>query len=401
MECFSAATADFSMNVYDLQAREVIFSTKLLSPNVDSDLGFLATTLLYEDGSFMSYDDPVAGAKLESRTALLGGIDTLAWSPDGSTLAYASQLHGPSSDLYFFTPSTHESWRVSSELDHVQSAEWSPNSAFVAITAQPYYTHGFVGSASVFSRTGEYLLSPSEGLLHGWANSSWIVQAGEADAYDPFRRLLAVKVTTGQSTPIADTAYDYAFSPDMSSTVISRANPPDPDAARGLFYSFPGSPTPVQLSPAVGWDVEYWGSPTYPFAAAYTYPLVGPQQQEGVFGITQDHQLKLIDTRAARMSPAPDGSRLALFAPGSFTLFEGLPSESSGLRLVDELASTVTDLTDEPVRCVRWRHDSSGLAFLARSGLYYWSEGLPSPILVDATTQLSCDFPQTFDWTNE
>ena len=63
--------------------------------------------------------------------AFVYGITSLAWSPDGHTLAFAGQMEGPTSDLYLYDHETQSLKRLSDEPEQIQSLTWSPDGAWI------------------------------------------------------------------------------------------------------------------------------------------------------------------------------------------------------------------------------------------------------------------------------
>jgi hypothetical protein len=124
----AAEPPDFVMHVYDLNRREVIFTASLLSPEFPEDL--VPIVEMTEDEYWRVETDRQAKLKNMYETmqsTVLNYLRTVAWSPDGSLLAFASQNPGPSSDLNFFDPASGEARRVTSELGHVLELTWAPD----------------------------------------------------------------------------------------------------------------------------------------------------------------------------------------------------------------------------------------------------------------------------------
>ena len=56
---------------------------------------------------------------------------SLAWSTDGSTLAFIDRRDGESADVYLFNPVDLSVARVSEEAGHANDLHWSPNGTYL------------------------------------------------------------------------------------------------------------------------------------------------------------------------------------------------------------------------------------------------------------------------------
>jgi len=378
----------FSLDVIDLHTGEPTYSAELLGDDYMSDLEALAARLS-TDPYFQDADSPLAEARSASESTLLYGIRSLAWSQDGGVLAFASQEHGPSSDLYFFAPTLRDSWRVSSELGHIEELSWAPgSSSIVAITAD-YDTHGGLAhQAAVFSREGKRVLSVSPYLL-GWANPQWLLYSNGRDYGDGFFDLRAVPISGEPSLSLwAETFGAFALAPDLSEILISRTDtPPDEVVPRGLLRTVPGSSTPNLLSDGLYWAVSYWGSDQFEFAAA--------SPDKGTVGVGPTGALTQLDSLPWKVEASPDGSLAALYASGQAGPHNEYPGPT-GLRIIDDDGNLIAVLATTPVYCPAWRPDSRGLAFQSYDGLYYWELGSSTTTQIDFIDDWSCDFAWTF-----
>lgn len=125
----NAKPPDFNMRILDLNTQDVIFSTPLLSPDFPKNLEPIVA--MTEDEFWREEPDREVKLKEMNYTmqmTVLNYLRTVAWSPDGSVLAFASQNPGPSSDMYFFDPAKASARKMTSELGHVLEFTWAPDS---------------------------------------------------------------------------------------------------------------------------------------------------------------------------------------------------------------------------------------------------------------------------------
>ena len=101
-EHLRASRPALRLQVHDLRSGEIIFSEPLLSPQFPQDLDQLAETIK-DEWYFTFQNATFADVVAATQEMLLDNIRRVAWSPDSSLLAYASQDPGPSSDLCLFS----------------------------------------------------------------------------------------------------------------------------------------------------------------------------------------------------------------------------------------------------------------------------------------------------------
>jgi hypothetical protein len=327
----------------------------------------------------LSYKDEAIS---DIQSAIVYGIQTLAWTTDGGLLAFASQNRSPSSDLFFYSPVLNDSWRVSSEPWNILSATWAPDSNQIAVSTMEYSRHGAPTITYVFSHDGKLILTNRSGWFAGWANSQEILKTMGTDYGDGSYDLEAINVSNGSSEMLWPYSYaDLSMSPDLKDMVITSnedvlglENP-----LEGLIGEIPRSSDPLLLSGAKNWITEYWGSDQFEFAAS--------SPKEGTVGIKHAGSFIQIDSLPWEMASAPDSSLLALYGDGYISFAEA--PGSKGLRVVDYAGNFIQILSHSPVHCVEWKPDSSGLAFGSKDGLYYWNAASNSVLLIDEDP--SCD----------
>ncbi|MBN1428570.1 MAG: PD40 domain-containing protein [Anaerolineae bacterium] len=63
----------------------------------------------------------------------------LAWSPDGTQLAFTGATYGPTLDVYTYTPFTNKILRLTDGSMHAWNLLWSPDGRYILHTANPWF----------------------------------------------------------------------------------------------------------------------------------------------------------------------------------------------------------------------------------------------------------------------
>lgn len=99
--------------VLDLENRQIVLQLPLNDPSAQSAMA-----------------EEVGEPEFEASRAMQMP-QSLAWSPDGSTLAFIARRDGESADVYLFNPVDLSVARVSEEAGHANDLHWSPNGTYL------------------------------------------------------------------------------------------------------------------------------------------------------------------------------------------------------------------------------------------------------------------------------
>jgi hypothetical protein len=151
----------------------------------------------------------------------------MAWSSDGSSLAFSAAMDGPTSDLYILDVQSGRIARLTSGSTQTADIEWSPNDRYIVHKAVSdinigrsgpiLITEGVWAAAADGSRIN--LLASGQGKTLGWLSSSEIMVASwnmPCDLYD----LRSVNISTRESSMIWRGAFDAAASDSVTGTVL-------------------------------------------------------------------------------------------------------------------------------------------------------------------------------------
>lgn len=356
-------TPDLLLHVLKLASGEVIFSTPLLSPAYPDDLAQIAERIK-DDWNFTHFNATFEDVIAATQALMLERIRNVAWSPDGSLLAFASQNPGLSTDLYLFSPASGTTWQVMNEPDHVLRAVWSPNSSAIVLVTSTFDRMAREDTTYLLDRDGAVLTQFTSQIkyFHHWHDAGHAILYQATDAGDAFEPQ-AIATADGSITLLWDGSFGtIAFTPDLSTYLIGSYIPTAPQPpGPGLFMGHAGDSTLLTLSKELGWTVAYWGSDQFTFAASIS--------GAGTVGVTPEGEMVTIDPGYFRLSASPDGHFLA----GYKKIYPNSPPETlPGLRIFAGNGDLLEAVDALDIVCVAWNADSTALAYQTADSLYVW-----------------------------
>ena len=376
--------ADLNLNILDLHSGELIFTTPLLSPAFPHNLDLVATSI-QDEWQFTSQNATFEDVVAATQEMMLDNIRRIAWSPDSSLLAYASQNPGPGTDLFFFDPESGISRQANEEPGHVLKITWSPNSSTLILITSLYDRHAREDTNYLLTRSGVELASFTSQLwrFFSWHDPNTAFLYGSTDSGDYFG-LKTISAIDGTIHLLWDGSFaDIAYSPDLSTFLISSAMPTAPIPPHpGLFLGRLDDNSLLNLSKNIGGSVQYWGSQHFAFAASSV--------EGGTIGISENGEITSIDDRFWRLSASPDGKYLV-----GYNRYQhgNLPGVVSGIRIFDGGGQLLESINDENVICTNWNVSSSKLAYQVGSQLFIWDTQTGSTRLIsNQLDEEDCEF---------
>ena len=153
----------YTLRVLALPPGEIVWEVPLFS---EKQLDYIMANLSDSDEA-----DPYGNPALYARAqvwAALAMRDSLAWSPNGSYLAFIAAIDGPSSDLYLLDMSSGQVHRLSSGPLQAGHILWSPDSRYVLHNSVSDYNVGRSGSDTTDALWSvEALKGPPQLLIQG------------------------------------------------------------------------------------------------------------------------------------------------------------------------------------------------------------------------------------------
>ncbi|MCJ7736702.1 MAG: hypothetical protein MUQ10_05225 [Anaerolineae bacterium] len=183
----------------------------------------------------------------------------LAWSPDGSSLAFVSGHEGISADLYVYSRDLNEITRLTDGTGHAYQISWSPDSRYIFHTGASNFGTGAgyamvgvwvaradgAGVRSLYEpdpRTGAEVLvdwiAADTALVHSWRPDC----GGE--------NLITVNIASGEIQGVWLDHFNQAtYNPDTGAILIDAQDIDcNPDGASGFYLIEPGRTELEQVS---------------------------------------------------------------------------------------------------------------------------------------------------------
>ncbi|MDH3945005.1 MAG: hypothetical protein OEV06_13005, partial [Anaerolineae bacterium] len=200
--------------------------------------------------------EPTAGERVSAIEAITFS-QALAWSPDGSQLAFIGAMDGPSADLYLYSLNHDSITRLTSGDSQLHRLSWSPDGRYLL----HFGVHSF-GTGAGYAMAGAWaaaadgsgaidLFEPAGGdeVIDGWWDArtavihSWDAGCGEV-------RLRAIDILTGEQSPLWDDYFGQVSVDPGSGSVLfavpSRIADCNPGRQQGLFFITKGG-GPVRI----------------------------------------------------------------------------------------------------------------------------------------------------------
>lgn len=177
---------DLSLHLLNLENRTTFLIADLIADGFPENLESVKTSDPVELESCNSGPCRISIIEL----AFNEGIESIAWSPDSQSLAFAAQIDGPSSDVYIFSIRDNTIRRLVSDLENVWNIDWSPNGERILYqnsTAGLTYTTKYIYVASPNIKgiqSPKIIYSGKFWYSYGWINENlYLVSSGGEGAF--------------------------------------------------------------------------------------------------------------------------------------------------------------------------------------------------------------------------
>lgn len=382
----TALTADYSgleLHVLSLPSGEIRAITPLTS----------AATAIGPDANS---EDLPGSPHLEIARAILD-VPSLAWSPDGTKLAFIGAMDGPSADLYVYSLSDGSIRRLTGGPSQGYQPTWSPDGEYIVHAgADSFGTGAGYGMAGVWAAQADgsnvkTLYEPDSGdeVFVGWvSNSAFLVYSWGA-ACGP-SNLRVFDIETGETTQIWPGAFfvqgpepNVAYDPATGSVLIvldeftadvfcsSDGQPQKP----GLYLTNVRRPRPLYLSDMSAF-AHTWNGQLSRFLAS-----------------TEEGAVEISTNGAIRALPAPTTATPVISPDGTLWAWtnSGFGDKAAGLWVGPVGQNAPILVFDGAVYYATWSPDSRHVFFFANDGLYVTDRSGSSVALVVGVRSASGD----------
>ena len=323
-----------------------------------------------------------------------GWLDTLAWSPDGRTLAYVAAVDGPSADVYVYDTVADEVRRLTDGPNQPKLLGWSADSRWVLhleITDINlgdgiwWDTLGLWAAAVDGSQAKKVPGVERPLLLLHWGSPTRFMVIYYGHGPLPPAQIDLIDVDTGPvATLYPGFVYQWAIDPEtgtLAFLVDPSDDPAEPGLEAGLYLVSPERPTPQLVGYADSAKqphLDYTDAPVW--SAELNAFLIPTSDDRVTFVSTAGEMFRRIEGECGLPVPSPDGRWLA---------FRSCSRISSGIRVLSEQDGRVLELSLGTVGEFFWGPDSAGIYYFQGSDpaqLIYVPipEGLPRLIHPDS-----------------
>jgi hypothetical protein len=387
-ECFGNGTpnsANLTLNLMSLADGKTQLITKLLSQDFPNNFAKAAQEL----------NQPDVNAEMLRNAFVCAIMQSVAWSPDGQSLAFAGQMDGLSSDLYLYDTVSNAIKRLSSGPEEVQWITWSPDGKWILDGSSYSVGEGMQYNIYVTSVDGATIKQLSRGTPQVVTSNDWLDDhryfdtngANGPGTYD----LKLVDVNTGKTAEIWNGSYtSFAYIPYGNWVALNANTPTWPytgsDFQTGIFLVNTDTleQTRVNSLGPLG-CCGYFTIRALGHIDEHLF-LVKNSTAQNLEYLASDGTLKASGIQADAFAVTPDRlSWIAIF----FSSIQVFSEDGSPIRT----ANLPAGLNSQGIGSIIWRQDSSGLFFTSveayngnsrsPSQLYALNLTNGDPVLVD------------------
>lgn len=374
-----SGSLDLTLMIMHLPDGRITNVTKLLSRDYPANFDQVAALLVKYDPRYASLDLVQARQNVERN--FLDGIRGLAWSPDSRFLAFSGEMDGPTSDLYLYDPLKSTINRLTDGIGQMTGKiSWSPDGNWIlhgsdntllgeGMTWDLFVVHPDGTGARIVDNSTNFGIWKTPNTIYVWDTENVI---GSHD----FR---FINVETGEKKMIRDssTESDPNAPSERTYAVCGTERSDAGESIRGIFVYQTGKPRLF---------IPFEDSCIIVNRDMSKYPYIVWTLQNGVFKLTADGKMEVIDKYARHPLFSPDNEWMLLIT-GS----EGLALYDKDYRLVRELAA-------KEAYDVIWRQDSRGFFYISSSNSHFYYQNIPNgdPIQVEENTE--CKYLSEFNY---
>ena len=199
----------------------------------------------------------------------VGERSSYAWSPDGTRLAFAGVMDGPSAEMYLFDETTQKIKRVSRDNTQDFAPSWSPDgNTLLYLGADGFGTGAGMVMSGVWSAAGDgsnpkqlYATTSGGEEIDGWLNNTTVVLDTWGIVCGP-NKLRLYDVGSRQQTLLIDGCITSAAANGGRGAAMFSTD-------SGLYLLTAEAPVPAKFSQEANARIKPWGPDDYVFTVQF------------------------------------------------------------------------------------------------------------------------------------
>lgn len=226
---------DIALRLLNLSAEITQQITNLLALDFPANLEPIVQTMVLGDRPFYDAD---CFEDMECRTSLVqneltSSLFSFDWSPDSQFIAFTAQIDGPSSDIYIFSLQDKTIRRLTDEPENIYGLDWAPNGLGMLYQISSPIGTGYEGSEWHLINLEGREIAFTEELSHEyfrWDGYDWISEnlylfLHFSDVEPSFSSFKILDTNTGQLKEVWPYSADFfAINKETKSIVLTHKN---------------------------------------------------------------------------------------------------------------------------------------------------------------------------------
>lgn len=369
---------DLALHLLDLEDETTSRITRLIAPGFPENLEPVRTS---DPAELEGCTEGACRTNL-IESAFREGIESIAWSPDSQSLAFAAQIHGPSSDVYVFSLEDKRVRKLVDDLENVWQIDWSPNGERILYqnsTAGLRYMTAYIYVADPGQKlvqSPDVIADGKFGYEYGWIaeNLYLVAHGGEGTPPQNFRY---INIETQQIIDLWPyTAQSYAIEPGGETLVVSTI-------PGGYFNNAPDEGT--YIVPLIG-NYSKIADDRFVLYDGFRESQVFGRQKDQIYSILLDGSIILVGPSEWNESQQP-----IMASPNQEWIFLLENENRITLYTAETYEPKKSWDFNETIYRISWRPDSLGAFLLTDRYIYYLSVPDGEPVrLQDCSPNIRC-----------
>lgn len=372
---------DVALNLLNLSEDTSHLISNLLASNFPENLEPIIDAMVLGDPPVYDsncFESPDCRKSLVQRE-LVNSIYSFSWSPDSQFIAFTAQIDEPSSDIYIYSVEDATIRQLTHESENIYWMDWAPNGKKILFEISSTPGGGYEGrTLHITDLEGKTIFVDNENLYYEhWGESGWLTDAlylfdhPNDTGKPPIYNLMIVNTDTGQLKEIWPYSLDtYAVNTETKTIVLMHRNhrTQNPTVPEGVYMVYPRGEYKKISDIGILFNLMEGQKP---------YPIFAQDYNGQIYSISNNGSINALPWANDRVPwISPDGKWL-------------LFPEDNEIALYTEAYQPIKSWSID-VPGVIWRPDSLGLFMFTNKYLYYLSIPNGDPVVVDTYPQEDC-----------